>query len=398
MAFEVNEYPPRSFSEKYQKYLAPHGVLISPQKALKNKKLGNQAEDTLRKAFKITIKKLKKMKTSCANCNMNEGVSVECMWCQGVRYCSEECQKQRVTTHTPVCHLLRNETIDQVVECLPCPVPLGREVLKGKGGKVKDWDDWYSHHTNLGDSITNAAILVSQWWSYTGLQNPGEEALQHSLKRIVSNVFSTVLTIGNSVMWFPSLQHKPTDDSPFHIHLLGADKPEVGAVTTGLITVSSRVLGRPLVVTLVAPDLAHHPVTLPWTPTNPHQVAPSVSVVAYAGLYHDFWREHVATTDPTAKVRKPDLALAIHPGVHTDEMLMLWKPTLLLLTQEKIPTAMTTYNHAEYQQTLQKLSPLGLDIVHKGVNPLGSLHAKQTPYEPDHVWANNSYVIAIHNT
>lgn len=73
MAFEVKEYPPRSFSEKYQKYLAPHGVLIPPKQVLKNKKLGKEADEALRKAFKITVKKLKKMKTACANCNKDEG-------------------------------------------------------------------------------------------------------------------------------------------------------------------------------------------------------------------------------------------------------------------------------------------------------------------------------------
>lgn len=47
--------------------------------------------------------------------------------------------------------------------------------------------------------------------------------------------------------------------------------------------------------------------------------------------------------------------------------------------------------------TFQKLSPLGLNIISKGKNPLGSLHSKQTPYEPDHIWAANSYFIAIDN-
>lgn len=46
----------------------------------------------------------------------------------------------------------------------------------------------------------------------------------------------------------------------------------------------------------------------------------------------------------------------------------------------------------------QKLEVLKPNIVYQEVNPLGSLHAKQTPYEPDHVWAANSYAIAIDNT
>lgn len=73
MAFELSEYPPKTFSDKYQKYLAPHGVLLSPQQVLKNKKLGSNVEETLRKAFKITVKKLRKMRSACANCNKTEG-------------------------------------------------------------------------------------------------------------------------------------------------------------------------------------------------------------------------------------------------------------------------------------------------------------------------------------
>ncbi|XP_071521219.1 LOW QUALITY PROTEIN: putative protein MSS51 homolog, mitochondrial [Panulirus ornatus] len=397
MAFELSEYPPKTFSDKYQKYLAPHGVLLSPQQVLKNKKLGNNVEETLRKAFKITVKKLRKMRSACANCNATDGVSVECEGCGAARYCSQECRAQRQPTHALVCHSLRNELLDQVVECLPSPVSLGREVLQGRGGKVSHWDDWFTRHTVLRERIAPAASLVAQWWSYTGLPNPGEASLRASLERIVSNVFSTVLTIGHCIYWFPALQPAFNDVKELHIHLLGADQPEVGAVESGLIQVASRVVGRPLVVTLVAPDLTHHPQTFSWTPTHPQQVTPAVRAVAYPGLYHDFWREHVATTDPEAQVRRPDVALAIHPGVHTTEMLALWKPTLLLLAYERIPVAMTTFNQAEFQESLEKLEVLKPNIVYQDVNPLGSLHAKQTPYEPDHVWAANAYVIAIDN-
>lgn len=55
------------------------------------------------------------------------------------------------------------------------------------------------------------------------------------------------------------------------------------------------------------------------------------------------------------QVRRPDVALAIHPGVHTDAMMALWRPTLQLLAKECVPLAMTTYNLAEYEQTLEVL-------------------------------------------
>ncbi|KAK8733550.1 hypothetical protein OTU49_006353 [Cherax quadricarinatus] len=398
MAFELTEYPPKSFSDKYQKYLAPHGVLLAPTQVLKNKKLGTSAEDTLRKAFKITLKKLRKMRAACANCNKTEGVGEECGQCRAVKYCGQQCRLIRQPTHDLVCQHLKEELIDQVVECLPVPVPLGRQVVRGKGGRVTDWKDWFTHHTVIHDNISATVGLISQWWHYTGLAHPGEASLQASLERIVTNVFSTVLTIGHCPFWFPSLTSTLHQYNEIHIHLLGADEPEVGAVESGLMQVASRVLGRPIVVTLVAPDLAHHPQTFSWTPTRPHQVTSSVRAVTYSGLYHDFWRDHLATSDTHAQVSRPQVALAIHPGVHTDEMLVLWKPTLQLLAYEHVPLVMTTYNEAEFHTTLQKLETLQANVVHGDVNPLRSLHLKQTPYEPDHVWAANSYIIAIDNS
>lgn len=73
MAFELTEYPPRSFCEKYRKFLAPKGSLLPPQQALKNKNFGPAAAETLKKAFKITIKKLRKMRSACAACDKKEG-------------------------------------------------------------------------------------------------------------------------------------------------------------------------------------------------------------------------------------------------------------------------------------------------------------------------------------
>ncbi|XP_027215013.2 putative protein MSS51 homolog, mitochondrial [Penaeus vannamei] len=398
MTFELKEYPPRSFSEKYQKYLAPHGILQPPQLVLKNKKLGNNAEDTLKKAFKITVKKLAKMRSTCANCNSEVKGTLLCPGCKAAKYCSEKCRYERKLSHAMVCEALRLELIDQIVECLPTPVLLGRDILRGRGGLVKDWKDWFTRHTCLEDNIKAGAEVVSQWWAYTGVPHPGEESIRASLERWVSNVFSTVLTIGHCPIWLPGLQTSLQGQGAVHIHLLGADLPEVNAVESGLIQVSSRVLGQPLVVTLVAPDLAHHPQTFSWTPRSPNQVTPGVRAVAYPGLYHDFWRDHIATPDAQDRVPRPHVALAIHPGVHTDEMLELWKPTLQLLAYERVPVVMTTYNKAEFQETLEKLEPLRCNFVHKDLNPLRSLLAKQTPYEPDHVWASNSYVIAIDNS
>ena len=78
MAFDApkrkQDYPPTLFCGKYEKFLAPHGVLLPPKQALKNKKLGEGADAALKKAFKITLSKLKKMRNSCAECGRTPGM------------------------------------------------------------------------------------------------------------------------------------------------------------------------------------------------------------------------------------------------------------------------------------------------------------------------------------
>lgn len=236
MAFELTEYPPRSFCEKYRKFLAPKGSLLPPQQALKNKNLGPAAAETLKKAFKITIKKLRKMRSACAACDKKEGVSLECGECHAVRYCSEGCQQSRLASHRLVCQNLKDELVDQVLECLPSPVTLGPQILRGRRGLVRDWEDWFNNHTHLNDSCISAAQVVYMWWEYTSLPNPGDQELQASLRRIFSNIFSTPLTISLCASWFPGLQPSQRDEAQeFHIHLLGADEPEVKAVEEGII-------------------------------------------------------------------------------------------------------------------------------------------------------------------
>ncbi|XP_076063758.1 putative protein MSS51 homolog, mitochondrial [Oratosquilla oratoria] len=399
MAFDVGEYPPRIFAEKYRKFLAPQGILLSPQDVFKNKNLPPTAEDALRKAFKITMTKLVKKRNICAGCSQNSGKLPSCKICNAVRYCSSVCRAQREVTHAKVCDALRLELLDEIVECLPSPVTLGKEILRGRGGAVKDWDDWFTKHTCLYDSIESASRIVTQWWPLIGTPNPGPEDIHLSLRRIISGMFSTVLTIGMSPFWFGGFDDSrwPINTSKVHVHLLGADRPEVSAVESGLAQLCGRSLGRALRLTLVAPDLIHHPNVLNWTPSTPLQVSPNVEVAAYLGLYHDFWRLHVSGKENNIQVPQPHVALAIHPGVHTREMFSLWRPTLELLAKEKVPLVMTTYNEAEFSETMKILEELHPNVVFQGINPLRSLHAKQTPYEPDHMWAVNWYVIAIDN-
>lgn len=57
---------------------------------------------------------------------------------------------------------------------MPTPVLLGRDILRGRGGLVKDWKDWFTRHTCLEDNIKAGAEVVGQWWAYTGVPHPGK--------------------------------------------------------------------------------------------------------------------------------------------------------------------------------------------------------------------------------
>ncbi|CAL4074306.1 unnamed protein product, partial [Meganyctiphanes norvegica] len=393
------EYPPRSFSDKYSKFLAPKGNLLTPAQVFKNKKLGPDGEEVMKKAFKITVKKLRKMRAHCASCGNDEGDLIFCPECKATMYCNNECRTNREELHEVVCDDLRKELLDQIVECLPSPVNMGQEMMKGKGGMVKNWDDWFGRHTDLKTRIDKATDLLDKWWKYTTLPHPGTNELREALERITTNVFSSVLTIGHSVYWFPTSSTCIEGAKEIHIHLIGADEPEVSAVESGIIQVASRCVGRPVVVTLVAPNLDMYPETGDWTPQFPAQVTPLVQAVAYTGSYADFWEQHVEAVNACDKVPRPHVAMAIHPGVHTDDMfLSLWHPILKLLAKEKIPVVMTTYNRYEFEDIIEeKLDDMFQNIVFKGKNPLGSCHSKQTPHEPDHVWAANCFLVAIDN-
>jgi len=398
MAFILDEYAPRKFSDKYEKYLAPSGQLWTPEKVFTNKRLGPDGEENLKKAFKITIKKLKKMRQLCANCGNKEGKLKFCKGCNALMYCNDECMEKRLETHERVCDDLRKEIIDQVVECFPSPIAMGQDMLKSKGGNVEGWEDWFSRHTDLRDRINAGAELINKWWEYTTLGNPGVEVFRESLERIMTSMFTTILTIGHSIYWFPSDSTQFAGCKEIHIHLIGADQPEIAAVESGMIEVSSRCVGRPMVVTLIAPNIEKYPETADWTPQNPHQITPMVKCVAYTGLYHEFWADHIDTQNIMNKMERPNVCMAIHPGVHTEDMFELWVPTLELLQKERVPLVMTTYSRYEFEETMElKMDEMYQNVVFKGENPLGSQHTKQTPHEPDHVWASNSFLIAIDN-
>ncbi|KAF2357667.1 hypothetical protein FHG87_011572 [Trinorchestia longiramus] len=146
---------------------------------------------------------------------------------------------------------------------------------------------------------------------------------------------------------------------------------------------------------LVAPDLEQHPLAMALSPTEPLQMGPDTTIGCYPGLYHNFWEDHINTKEASNKVSEPTVAVAIHPGCHTSEMWQLWRPTFELLKEKRVPVLLTTYNQHEHDATLKVLQELRPTVLFEGKNPLASLLVKQTPYEPDHVWASNAFAAGI---
>ena len=87
--------------------------------------------------------------------------------------------------------------------------------------------------------------------------------------------------------------------------------------------------------------------------------------------------------------------MGIHPGLHAAGVYEFWEPTLELLLDQNIKTIFTVLNEEEYTQSLERLDNLFCKYLYKGKNPFASRHVKQTPHDPELMWASNQYIIVI---
>ena len=108
--------------------------------------------------------------------------------------------------------------------------------------------------------------------------------------------------------------------------------------------------------------------------------------------------------------------MGIHPGLHAEGVFEFWEPTLDLLLEENIVTVFTMFSQEEYEMSLVRLDGMFakykeikclqvcwiyslslsfLRYLYKGKNSLGSTHVKQTPHNPDMMWASNTYLIVF---
>jgi len=148
---------------------------------------------------------------------------------------------------------------------------------------------------------------------------------------------------------------------------------------------------NPIKLTLVSPDPANKQLAQDCPPAAPMLIHERCKLTAWDGLYHDFWDKLVAP----GKIERPDVVLGIHPGLHAQGVYEFWEPTLELLLDNNITTSFTLFSKEEYESTLLRLDNLLVKYSYKGLNPFGSEHVKQTPHNPDVMWASNMYMITF---
>merc|ERR1712117_863859 len=339
---EASKYPPTEFSLKYAKVLAPNGKLVTPDQVFgEGGMFDKDVEEKTKLAFKVTMKKLEKL--------------------------------------------------DQIVECFPntllkmLPGEISKTKWSKKAKEVLSWEDWWEMHEKIVQPLEQQAESISSWWEYTGKPNPGVPEILNSLKRLVGDVITHPMTIGKVISNYGPKRKK---GYPKSIHLVGTDTPEATMIYAGFYTemLACNPL-NPIKLTMVSPSAGNRQLAKDCSPSNPMLINDRCKLTAWDGLYHDFWERYIQTK----KVERPDVVMAIHPRLEGE----FWGPTVDLLLDENIKVAFTAFNEEHFKQALERLDYVFAKYVYKGLNPWVSGHVKQTPHDPNMIWASNQYLIVF---
>jgi len=355
---EASKYPPTEFSLKYAKVLAPEGKLVGPDQVFgENGRFDKDVEEKTKLAFKVTMKKLEKYNTV------------------------SECNKEH----------LKTAKVDQIIECFPntllklLPNTIQKTKWSKKSKDVTDWEIWWGMHEKILAPLRSQAENIGKWWDYTGKPHPGVDEITNSLKRLVTGVLTHPMTIGKVISGYTPKRKK---DMPKSIHLVGTDTPEATMIYAGFYTemLACNPL-NPIKLTMVSPSAGNRQLAKDCSPSNPMLINDRCKLTAWDGLYHDFWERYIQTK----KVERPDVVMAIHPRLEGE----FWGPTVDLLLDENIKVAFTAFNEEHFKQALERLDYVFAKYVYKGLNPWVSGHVKQTPHDPNMIWASNQYLIVF---
>jgi len=355
---EASKYPPTEFSLKYTKVLAPNGKLIPPDQVFGEGGLFDKdVEEKTKLAFKVTMKKLEKYNTA------------------------SEFNKEH----------LKTAKVDQVVECFPntllklLPNTIQKTKWTKKSKEVENWEIWWSMHEKILQPLRAQAEVIHKWWEFTGKPDPGVDEITNGLKRLVTGVLTHPMTIGKVISAHTPKRKK---DKPKSIHLIGTDTPEATMIYAGFYTeiLSCNPL-HPIKLTMVSPSAGNRQLSKDCSPSNPMLINDRCKLTAWDGLYHDFWERFIQAK----KVEVPDIVMAIHPHLEGE----FWGPTVDLLLDENVVTAFTAFNEEHFKQALERLDYVFAKYIFKGPNPWVSGHVKQTPHDPNMIWASNQYLIVF---
>jgi len=357
-ASDASKYPPTEFSLKYAKVLAPNGKLCTPEECFGEGGLFNKdVEEKTRLAFKVTMKKLEKYNVAS--------------------------DKNKES--------LRTARVDQIVECFPntllklLPNTIAKSKWTKKSKDIENWDNWWEIHKKILNPLTVQASVIHKWWEYTGRPDPGEEEVVNSLKRLVTSVLTHPMTIGKTIANYTPKRKK---DSPKTIHLVGTDTPEATMVYAGFyIEILNSNPLNPIKLTMVSPSAGNRQLAKDCSPSSPMLIHDRCKLTAWDGLYHDFWERYVQTR----KMERPELVMAIHPRLEGE----FWGPTVDLLLDENIKTVFTCFNVEQFKQAQERLDYVFAKYIYKGPNEWVSGNVKQTPHDPNMVWASNQYIIVF---
>jgi len=352
------KYPPSEFSLKYAKVLAPDGKLMAPDVLFgEGGRFDKDVEDKTKLAFKVTMKKLEKF--------------------------------SQVTEDNK--EYLKTARMDQIVECFPntllklLPDMISKTKWNKKAKEVETWEHWWEMHAKIEVPLNAQAECISKWWDYTGKPHPGLPEIVTSLKRLVSDVMTHPMTIGKVVSNYCPKRKK---GYPKSIHLVGTGTIEATMIYAGFYTelLSCNPL-NPIKLTMVSPSAGNRQLATDCSPSNPMLINDRCKLTAWDGLYHDFWERFIQTK----KVEKPDVVMAIHPHLDGE----FWGPTVDLLLDENRLVVFTCFNKDNYEESLERLDYVFVKYIYKGPNPWVSGHTKQSPMDPNMIWASNQYLIVF---
>lgn len=361
-------------------------------------------EEYLKEELKTVVSSINALRKFCLACEKSDDVKsfICCENCQMAYYCSAICKTSKASKHATVCHHMRAERFDQIVEMLPPICNLSWLLAKGRkvraqAKEIASWEDWLlKAHAEMAMEIQEAAPKVGQWYQLTGWSpTPSAEELERASLNVLTNLLTTTMTVAGSLIDFKVDPRQ----QPVVIHLPGAAGMEACLKTQNLVSELSALFPghKAIEFVLIGPEVAgdfYSPLS-PADDADQDRDKQTVTFSKFNGLYDTFMQNYVAEE----RAYPPDVVVAFHPGLSATSLQKSWLSSIKLMVTLNLPTIFTCYNLDEFDETMTylKSETVGLDInfIKTGINVFGSRLIKQTAHSLDEVFAPNMYTISF---